>query len=132
MKRNITLISFLTLLIILINCSVTVAQNKNLEQTELNVKSDLVFKINETDISNLKKEYHFSIKDIKFKSQEELDKFCTNFSFEFHSFKGDFNKNYITLMIDKTVIEEKHYSIIDINSYLNTLSRRMEYIYKNL
>lgn len=127
MKKNI--LSMFCLL--LLTSSFLNAQNDS-DKKGMSLDKQLVFVLNEANINETKSTYVVDISNLEFKSSKILNDFCANFSFDFHTLKGDYKSRKIIMTLDKTILVDKKYTVKKVNDYFNSVSRRMQYAHNQL
>ena len=115
------LLSFSTVLGQIQDSQKTLSMNTQFEIDFSNVMDKKVSSTYTIDVSNL-----------NFKSATVLDKFCEQFSLDFHVFHGDFETGTISIDLDKALIKKRKYSMDFIERHFRDISGRMLYMFNKL
>ncbi|EDP96582.1 hypothetical protein U8527_21665 [Kordia algicida OT-1] len=114
--------------LLLLTSSMLTAQNSS-DKKGMSIDKQLVFVLNDTNINEIQSTYTVDITDLGFKSSEDLNDFCTIFSFDFHQLKGDFASKKIIMTLDKKSLIDRKFTLLQVNEHFSSISKRMRYTY---
>jgi hypothetical protein len=133
MKNKIKVTALLVVFSCLLFSTATIAQKSEKtaipEVVSASISEDFVISL-PNEQGAFSANYLLSVKNLQFKSEENLNKFCEMFSFDFHKLKGDFNNQKIMLELDRQSIERRGFSKVQVNQHFASISKRMEYYFQ--
>lgn len=116
---------------LMVSYSSMIAQSGG-ESGGMTINERLQLEIDATGSNEIRSHYEVDISILDFTSQNMLDSFCANFSFDFQRLQGNLAANSVTVFLDEQALAEREFNIGDLNDHFSRISRRMEYLYYKL
>ena len=131
MKFKKFIVSAVLTAFLMVSYSSLIAQSGG-ESGGMTINEQLQLRIDATGSNEIQAQYEVDISVLEFTSQNMLESFCANFSFDFQRLQGNLAANRLTVYLDQQALAEREFNIGDLNNHFSRISRRMEYLYNKL